>query len=77
MAVRVRFFYIDVKIKLNGEEKEIADGVTLIVLLEQLKIRPARVVVERNRDIVSRDAYGATLLREGDSLEIVHFVGGG
>jgi thiamine biosynthesis protein ThiS len=77
VAVRVRFFYIDVKIKLNGEEKEIADGVTLIVLLEQLKIRPARVVVERNRDIVSRDAYGATLLREGDSLEIVHFVGGG
>jgi len=36
-----------VKIKLNGEEKEIADGVTLIMLLEQLKIRPARVVVER------------------------------
>jgi sulfur carrier protein len=66
-----------VKIKLNGEEKEITDGVTLIGLLEQLKIRPARVVVERNRDIVSRDAYGATLLREGDSLEIVHFVGGG
>ena len=65
------------KIKLNGEEKEITDGVTLIGLLEQLKIRPARVVVERNRDIVSRDAYGATLLREGDSLEIVHFVGGG
>ena len=65
------------KIKLNGEEKEIADGVTLIGLLEQLKIRSARVVVERNRDIVSRDAYSATLLREGDSLEIVHFVGGG
>jgi sulfur carrier protein len=66
-----------VRIKLNGEEKEIADGVTLIGLLEQLNIRPARVVVERNRDIVLRDAYGATLLREGDTLEIVHFVGGG
>ena len=65
------------KIKINGEEKEIADGVTLIGLLEQLQIRPARVVVERNRDIVARDAYGATTLAEGDTLEIVHFVGGG
>jgi thiazole synthase len=45
--------------------------------LEQLQIRPARVVVEHNRHIVARDAYGATLLAEGDALEIVHFVGGG
>jgi thiamine biosynthesis protein ThiS len=50
---------------------------SLSALLEQLQIRPARVVVERNRDIVPRDAYGATKLGEGDSLEIVHFVGGG
>jgi thiamine biosynthesis protein ThiS len=35
------------------------------------------VVVERNRSIVPRDAYGSTLLAEGDALEIVHFVGGG
>ena len=65
------------KIKINGEEKEIGDGVTIATLLDQLQIRPARVVVERNRDIVSRDAYGATSLSEGDTLEIVHFVGGG
>jgi thiamine biosynthesis protein ThiS len=66
-----------VKIKLNGEEKDIADGVSVSGLLEQLQIRPARVVVERNRDIVPREAYGATMLAEGDALEIVHFVGGG
>ena len=65
------------KIKINGEEKEIGDGVTIAALLEQLQIRPARVVIERNRDIVSRDAYDATSLNEGDALEIVHFVGGG
>jgi thiamine biosynthesis protein ThiS len=65
------------KIKLNGEEKDIADGVSITGLLEQLQIRPARVVVERNRDIVPREAYGATMLAEGDALEIVHFVGGG
>jgi len=61
----------------NGEEKEIANGLSIGTLLDELKIRPARVVVELNRNIVSRDAYGATVLAEGDKLEIVHFVGGG
>ena len=65
------------KIAVNGEDKEIANGLNLDGLLEQLQIRPARVVVELNRNIVSRDAYGATMLVEGDKLEIVHFVGGG
>jgi thiamine biosynthesis protein ThiS len=66
-----------VKIALNGEEKEIESGLSIGALLEELKIRPARVVVELNRRIVPRDAYGATPLSEGDKLEIVHFVGGG
>ncbi|HUF43406.1 MAG TPA: sulfur carrier protein ThiS [Verrucomicrobiae bacterium] len=65
------------KVKVNGEEKEIADGQTVGSLLQELQIRPARVVVEHNRNIVPRDAYGATLLADGDALEIVHFVGGG
>jgi thiamine biosynthesis protein ThiS len=70
-------FFIVMKLKINGEEKEIADGVTLTALLEDLKIRPARVVIERNREIVAREAYGVTRLADGDTLEIVHFVGGG
>jgi thiamine biosynthesis protein ThiS len=65
------------KIKINGEEKQIADGLSINALLESLQIRPGRVVVERNRDIVQRDLFGATMLVEGDALEIVHFVGGG
>jgi len=65
------------KIRVNGEEKEIADGLNVAHLLEKLQIRPARVVVELNRDIVSREAHGSTLLKEGDAIEIVHFVGGG
>ena len=65
------------KIKINGEEKQIADGLSLIGLLESLQIRPGRVVVERNRDIVARDWFATTMLSEGDVLEIVHFVGGG
>ena len=70
-------FLIFMKIKINGEEKQIADGISLIGLLESLQIRPGRVVVERNREIVPRDSLGATALGEGDLVEIVHFVGGG
>jgi thiamine biosynthesis protein ThiS len=66
-----------VKIQINGEQKEVADGLSVAQLLEELKIRPARVVVELNRDILSRDAYGSCTLKQGDALEIVHFVGGG
>ena len=65
------------KLKVNGEEREVTDGVSLIELLESLQIRPGRVVVERNREIVARDAFAKTMLTEGDVLEIVHFVGGG
>ena len=65
------------KVKINGEEKEIRRRPDPTALLESLQIRPARVVVERNREIVPRDRYGTTLITEGDTLEIVHFVGGG
>jgi thiamine biosynthesis protein ThiS len=65
------------RIRVNGEDKEIADGLSLAGLLDELQIRAGRVVVELNRDIVRRDAHVSTLLKEGDSLEIVHFVGGG
>ena len=70
-------FFVYMKIRVNGEEKEIADGLNVARLLEELQIRPGRVVVELNRNIVSREAHGSTLLKEGDALEIVHFVGGG
>lgn len=65
------------KVRVNGEEREIADGLNLARLLEELQIRPGRVVVELNRNIVSRETHASTQLKEGDTLEIVHFVGGG
>ncbi len=65
------------KIRINGEEKEISDGLTIARLLDELRIRPGRVVVEVNQDIVSREAHDSTMLKEGDTLEIVHLVGGG
>ena len=76
--MRIRFFIL-VKpvINVNGEKREIVEGLTIAQLLEELNIRPGRVVIELNRDIVSREAYGSAILKEGDALEIVHFVGGG
>jgi len=65
------------KVKINGEEREFDNGLSLTALLQSLQIRPGRVVVERNRDIVGRDSYDATMINDGDTLEIVHFVGGG
>ena len=70
-------FFIAMRVRINGEDREVNDGVTLTALLEAFQIRPGRVVVERNRDIVPRDSYSATLIDDGDTLEIVHFVGGG
>lgn len=64
-------------INVNGEQREILEGLTVAQFLEELNIRPGRVVIELNRDIVSREAYGSAVLKEGDTLEIVHFVGGG
>jgi sulfur carrier protein len=69
-------FYLMI-VQINGEKKEIRAGLTVAALLEELGIRAGRVVVELNRDIVARDLHNATLLKEGDAVEIVHFVGGG
>ena len=74
--LRIRFF-LYMKIRVNGEDKDITDGLSVAGLLDELQIRAGRVVVELNRDIVSRKSHSSTLLKEGDALEIVHFVGGG
>ena len=76
-VIDVGTVFIFVKVQINGENKEIADGLSIAGLLEQLQIRLGRVVVERNREIVSRDTYDVIFLAESDALEIVHFVGGG
>ena len=64
-------------VHINGEEREIESGLSVTQLLEELEIRPARVVVELNRNVLERDALATTALKDGDKIEIVHFVGGG
>lgn len=65
------------KLQINGEERELAEGLTLAGLLEQLGMKADRVAVELNRDIVHRELWPQTRLQAGDRLEIVQFVGGG
>ena len=60
----------------NGEAVSI-DPLSVHDYLISLEIDPRRVAVELNRDILPKAQYQETLLQEGDSLEIVHFVGGG
>ena len=61
---------------INGERKQVRGG-TLLELLEELELDPRAVVVEHNRKIVRRVGLGDVTLKEGDALELVHFVGGG
>jgi thiamine biosynthesis protein ThiS len=65
------------RVVLNGEEREIPDGLTIARLIEHLGVNPERVAVERNLEVVPRAEWARVEIREGDRLEIVHFVGGG
>jgi thiamine biosynthesis protein ThiS len=65
------------KLQINGDEKSFESPLTLFSLIEQMGLKPDRVAVELNRDIVPREQWPQTNLSEGDRLEIVHFVGGG
>jgi thiamine biosynthesis protein ThiS len=65
------------KLRINGEERSFGQLASLDALIEQLGMKADRVAVELNREIVPRANWGETPVREGDQLEIVHFVGGG
>lgn len=65
------------QVRINGKERELPDGATLMQLLEERSIDPRTVVVEYNYTIVPRDRYGEITLRDGDNLEIVQMTAGG
>ena len=64
-------------VTVNGEARTIPDGLTVRSLLDALGLTEGPVAVEINREIVPRAQWQATALKDGDRLEIVHFVGGG
>jgi sulfur carrier protein len=66
-----------VLVVLNGEPHRLPEGSTLLDLLAGLGRDPRAVAIERNGEIVRRGDYGATVIGDGDRLEVVHFVQGG
>jgi thiamine biosynthesis protein ThiS len=65
------------QITLNGDSFDVAGPLTVTDLLTQLEIDARRVAVELNLVVLKRDAFAQTLVRAGDEVEIVNFVGGG
>jgi sulfur carrier protein len=65
------------QVKLNGELREIPDGLSVTGLLAHLGVKAQRVAVEVNEAVVTKDRYDAQALAAGDAVEIVAFVGGG
>jgi thiamine biosynthesis protein ThiS len=65
------------RVQVNGEIRELPDELTLDALVRQLALAPERVAIELNREVVRRARWAETVMRDGDQVEIVHFVGGG
>ena len=64
------------ELRINGETRSF-DEMSLYDVITSMKLNPSRVAVEMNGDIVPRASFKDTRPKNGDSLEIVHFVGGG
>lgn len=65
------------RLTLNGSMSELKDGTTVARLLKDLQIEHERVAIEVNLEIVKKSDYQNHVLKDGDSIEIVNFVGGG
>ena len=66
-----------VRLTVNGEERRFETALSVRALLTELGLEPAKIAVERNREIVPRSQYDAVAIMDGDRLEIVQFIGGG
>ncbi len=66
-----------IEIVVNGEQRTAAAGQTILGLLGDLQLDPARVAVELDRKIVKQPRWSETVLEAGARIEIVQFVGGG
>ena len=62
---------------INGEDRQFDSALSITALLDRLGMKPDRVAVELNRELVPRERWVKTQLSDDDKLEIVHFVGGG
>ena len=66
-----------IDIRLNGEIKKIETDVTLDRLLDLFSLPRQRVAIELNRSVVRRNDWPEITINNGDTIEVIHFVGGG
>ena len=67
----------NIQVQVNGKEREVKSGLSVHQLVEFFDLNPLLIVVELNREILSRDQFKDVQVSEGDAVELVHFVGGG
>lgn len=79
MVVKVgaRHYGPTVHLTINGDSREVRDGLCVADLIGELGLQDRRIAVEVNRAVLPREQYAGHRLAAGDQIEIVHFVGGG
>ena len=65
------------QVRVNGKVREVAEGITIRRLLEELGLHPMRVAVQRNLDIIKRERFEEVVLQPGDTVEVLTFMAGG
>lgn len=65
------------KVTINGNEMEFQDGINIQEMLESINNTTKMIVIEKNLEIVPKETFSQTILKEGDTIEIISFVGGG
>ncbi len=65
------------RVKVNGENADLEASMNLESLLKHYRLKTEMVVIELNRKVPAKGDYAGTLLREGDEIEIIKFLGGG
>ena len=66
-----------IEVAINGQPREIPEGTTVAGLFDVLGLDPEGLLIERNKTVVSRSAFGSERIEPGDRLEILRFIGGG
>jgi len=67
----------EIKIYINGKEKIISAETNILELLKELNLQPERVAVEINKNVIPKQEFSNYVLKDGDKIEVVRFVGGG
>ncbi len=68
---------MEIVLTINGKERRLPVDTTVSGILDMLSLHPERVVVEINQIMIKRAVFGETIVRDGDKIEILEFVGGG